>query len=194
MTTPLPLSPLELDWVARIRAGDGAAFEAMFRQYYEPLLRFALTYLPVRESAEDLVQDVFYRIWEHRERWAVRTTLAAYLYAAVRNRALDYVRHQLVEQQWEERALLARDVTAATLRVPPVSALAQLELGELDLVIRRAVDRLPERCRQTFLLSRVHGLAYAEIAAVMGTSVKTVKIQMGRALKALRAAVAASDR
>jgi RNA polymerase sigma-70 factor (ECF subfamily) len=193
MTTPLPLSPLELDWVARIRAGDAAAFEAMFRRYYEPLLRFALTYLPVRETAEDLVQDVFYRIWEQRERWAVRTTLAAYLYGAVRNRALDYVRHQLVEQQWEERALLARDVTAAALRVPPASALAQLELDELDLVIRRAVDRLPERCRQTFLLSREHGLAYAEIAAVMGTSVKTVKIQMGRALKALRAAVAASD-
>ena len=156
MTTPLPLSPLELDWVARIRAGDGAAFEAMFRQYYEPLLRFALTYLPVRESAEDLVQDVFYRIWEHRERWAVRTTLAAYLYAAVRHRALDslsehaygiYLVHY-APVVWLQYALLGSDlpvpakaatVFAIALAVSWAASAGSARLLRFDLTARRAI-------------------------------------------------------
>jgi RNA polymerase sigma-70 factor (ECF subfamily) len=190
MTYPLRDAHHETDWIALVRAGDTAAFEAMFRRYYEPLLRFALAYVPSREAAEDLVQDVFFRVWEQRERWEVRATLAAYLYGATRNRCLDYVRHRIVEQQWEERAATARIVARETIHGPAPSAQATLELDELDAAIRRAVDRLPDRCRQTFVLSREHGLSYAEIAAVMGISVKTVKIQMGRALKALRTTLA----
>src|ERR1043166_4031398 len=71
------------DLVARVRAGDEAAFEAMFRAYYDPLCHYVAAYLGSRDAAEDAVQGVFVRIWEDRTRWVVRD-LRHYLYAAVR--------------------------------------------------------------------------------------------------------------
>ena len=191
MTHPLHREPPDADWYELVRRGDVAGFEAMFRAHYEPLCRFAMGYGVPREAAEDLMQDVFVRIWEQRAQWALQTTLAAYLYGAARNRALDYARHQLVVRQWEARvARTGGRALVGTICARTEGADERLELRELDAAIQRAVAQLPERCRQTFLLSRVHGLGYADIAATMEVSVKTVKIQMGRALKALRAALA----
>src|SRR3989442_8342787 len=79
------------DWVARIRAGDEAAFEAMFRTYYDRLCRYVAPYLGSRDAAEDAVQGVFVRIWEDRARWAV-SDLPHYLYAAVRRPAISQIR------------------------------------------------------------------------------------------------------
>lgn len=179
-----------VDSVELVRRGDATAFEAIFRAYYEPLCRFARMYGIEREAAEDLVQDVFFRIWEERAGWEVHGTLAAYLYGATRNRVLDYVRHRLVHRAWEARAARgsARALRGVRSRAEPADE--RLALDELDVATRHAIAQLPERCRQTFVLSRGHGLAYAEIAVVMHVSVKTVKIQMGRALKSLRASLA----
>ena len=191
MIHPLHREPPDCDWYELVRRGDVGAYEAMFRAHYEPLCRFVLGYDIPREAAEDLVQDVFFRIWEQRARWELQTTLAAYLYGATRNRALDYVRHRLVVRQWEARAARTGGrslVGTICARTEPADE--RLELRELDAAIQRAVAQLPERCRQTFLLSRVHGLGYADIAAAMDVSVKTVKVQMGRALKALRVSLA----
>src|SRR5881394_3449437 len=74
------------DLVARIRAGDEAAFEAMFRAYYDPLCRHVAPYLGSRDAAEDAVQGLFVRIWEDRARWVV-SDLGHYLYTAVRGPA-----------------------------------------------------------------------------------------------------------
>lgn len=177
------------DWLAGIRRGDATAFEAMFRAHYEPLCRYARSFRLARDSAEDLVQDVFLRIWDGRATWAPPGSIAAYLHAAVRNGALDYVRHDAVRERWRQRAAADDVVALATVRPRPQPADQPLELAELDATLRRAVERLPERCRQTFLLCRGSEMSYAEIAAVMHVSVKTVKIQMARALHALRTAV-----
>lgn len=179
----------ERDEIARIRRGDAAAFEAIFRAHYATLCRYARGYRLSREAAEDLVQDVFLRVWDARADWAPAGSVAAYLHAAVRNRALDYARHDAVHERWRRHA--ADDDVVALAAVRPVAdpADAALELAELDAVLGRAVARLPDRCRQTFLLCRASELSYAEIAAVMNVSVKTVKEQMARALRVLRAAV-----
>src|SRR3989441_10374602 len=86
------------DWVARIRAGDEAAFEAMFRTYYDRLCRYVAPYLGSRDAAEDAVQGVFVRIWEDRARWAV-SDLPHYLYAAVRRRAISQIRRTAVRRR-----------------------------------------------------------------------------------------------
>src|SRR2546428_13399374 len=86
------------DLVARIRAGDEAAFEAMFRAYYDPLCRYVAPYLGSRDAAEDAVQGVFVRIWEDRARWAV-SDLPHYLYAAVRRRAISQIRRTAVRRR-----------------------------------------------------------------------------------------------
>ncbi|MGH7719264.1 MAG: RNA polymerase sigma-70 factor [Gemmatimonadaceae bacterium] len=188
MTHPARPDRAESSFVDAIRAGDETAFEALFRAYYVGLLRVALGYVRERGAAEDLVHDVLFRIWEQRAQWDVRDALPAYLYGAVRNRSLDYLRHQRVERRWRER-VVARVLPIADIVQHPEQADAGVELNELDAAITRAVDRLPERCRQVFILNRQHGLTYAEVGRVMGISPKTVHVQMGRALKALRAAI-----
>jgi RNA polymerase sigma-70 factor (ECF subfamily) len=190
MGQPLRNEHAHVESIDRIRGGDIVAFEALFRAYYEKLLRFSLGYIGSLEAAEDLVQDVFARIWEQRAGWEVRESMAAYLYGSVRNRCLDYVRHRLVERRWAERVVATNAYSGDELQLVPESADAALEQDELDRAIRVAVQRLPERCRQTFLLSREHGLTYQEIAVVMGVSVPTVKIQIGRALRSLRTSLA----
>src|SRR2546427_13307097 len=86
------------DWTERIRAGDEAAFEAMFRTYYDRLCRYVAPYLGSRDAAEDAVQGVFVRIWEDRARWAV-SDLPHYLYAAVRRRAISQIRRTAVRRR-----------------------------------------------------------------------------------------------
>lgn len=190
MGQPLRHEQPHVEYIAQIREGDVAAFEAIFREYYEKLLHFSLGFIGSREAAEDLVQDVFVRIWEQRHGWEVRESVAAYLYGSVRNRCLDHVRHRLVERQWAEHVVAVRASAGDGLQRAPEAADAAIEEDEIDRALRAAVDRLPERCKQTFVLSREHGLTYHEIARVMGVSTQTVKIQMGRALKSLRLSLA----
>jgi RNA polymerase sigma-70 factor (ECF subfamily) len=179
---------VERQWITRIRAGDAAAFEAMFKAYYPRLYRLAQSYVHDAEAAADLVQDVLLRVWEQRDRWEVTGSVASYLFGSARNRSIDYLRRRLVERRWRDKAA---GPGAPPLPIAPRAERADVavELSDLDRAIMGTIDRLPARCRQVFVLCREHGLTYAETAEVMGISPKTVQIQMGRALKILRGAV-----
>ena len=168
------------DLVARIRAGDEAAFEAMFRAYYGPLCRYVAAYLGSRDAAEDAVQGMFVRIWEDRTRWAV-SDLRHYLYAAVRRRAISQVRRIAVRRR--AAPLLVPADIGGTGGPPPD---AEFEAEELWRRVERALDTLPPRTRAAFVLSRQEGLSYHEVAARMAISPKTVGVHIGRALATLR--------
>src|SRR6266699_4825022 len=129
------------DLVGRIRAGDEAAFEAMFRAYYDPLCRHVAPYLGSRDAAEDAVQGLFVRIWEDRARWAV-SDLRHYLYAAVRRRAISQVRRFAVRRRAAPLLVLA-DI-GGTRGAPPD---AEFEAEELWRRLEGALDTLPPRTR-----------------------------------------------
>src|SRR5438046_8289010 len=99
-----PLEMAERDWVARIRSGDGTAFEALFHAYHAPLCAFAYRPVGVRDLAEEIVQEVFLYISERRETWDVRTSVESYLFTAVRNAAMSYLRHERVVRQREGKS------------------------------------------------------------------------------------------
>jgi RNA polymerase sigma-70 factor (ECF subfamily) len=181
-------SDRDAHWVESVRRGDSTAFEALFLTYYERLVRFVYGYVKTRSVAEEVVQDVFFNIWSQRERWEVKGAVRTYLYAATRNRALNRLRRGDLEQRWTDGGVDEADVAALVPRI----ALAdeRVELAELDAAIRQAIDRLPPRCRETFVLSRQHHLSYEQIALVMEISVKTVQEQIARALRSLRASLA----
>jgi RNA polymerase sigma-70 factor (ECF subfamily) len=172
----------------RLRAGDEQAFELLFRSYYPGLLRFAHAHLGDRGEAEDVVHDVFLRVWRERERVGGDRSLRVYLLASVRNRVIDVVRHRAVRRRWvQEDAGEREDGGGGMLGVrAPALASEGVELGELDAAIRQAVAALPERCRTAFLLCKEQELTYAQAAEVMGVSPATVKTQIARALAALR--------
>ena len=165
-----------------MRKGDQAAFDTIFRDYYGRLVGFAERMLRQRAIAEELGQDVLLELWKRRETLALEVSLRAYLFQAIRNRALNHLRREKVEKLGEPFA----EMDTPTSRNPQ----AEVMEAEIDAAVRDAVSTLPERCRQVFELSRVRGLRYAEIAEAMDISVKTVEVQMGKALKVLREALA----
>lgn len=176
----------ELAWMDRIRAGDAAAFEALFHAYYRPLARFAHSLLQSRAQAEETVQDVFLKLWADREELHVRESVRAFLYTLTRNRALNVSRRDVFARRWSESEEAPERVHARA-----EGAEERAQVAELDAAIEDAIERLPARCRETFVLSRHHHLSHEQIARVMGVSRKTVQEQMGRALRAMRASLAA---
>jgi RNA polymerase sigma-70 factor (ECF subfamily) len=169
-------------WIARVRAGDRPAFEAIFRAYYAALCDYATSYVHAPDVAEEIVQTVFLNVWADRARWVPREGARAYLFGAVRNGALNHRRHARVE----DRLLEPGAIDAGVLRAEPPLADAELEAREDAGRVRAAVARLPERGRLAVELRWTHGLRHAEIAEVMGISVKGVEHQLARSLAALR--------
>lgn len=169
--------PRDSHLAARIRAGDRAAFKELFLEYYEALCRYAYRYVGAQDVAEDLVQDVFFDLWNRRETWHPKHSLRAFLYGAVRNQTLNYQRRTRAHARGDDAigGLLSLEDPEETFRY-----------GELSRVAEQAIRELPPRCRHMFMLSREHELTYAEIAAATGVSIKTVETQMGRALQHLR--------
>jgi RNA polymerase sigma-70 factor (ECF subfamily) len=170
-------------WVERVRAGDHAAFEAAFRAFYPELCAFAHRYLQSPALAEDAVHDVFMQLWRTHETLQVRDNVRAYLYAAVRHRALSLLRRQVLEQTWQARA--GRDQA-----ISPVyghnDGPEQVEREQLIETIERVLDALPPRCRAAMVLRWQREMSYAEIAETMQISVKTVEAHLARATKSLR--------
>ena len=166
------------DLLDRLRTGDEAAFDAIFRTWYAPLVRLAHGLLSSRAVAEEIVQDVMLELWRRREGLAPNSSVQAYLFQSTRNRALNHLRHEKVERRSEPH------VSGPSPGGAP--APAQLVADEIEVALRDAVAGLPQRTREVFELSRVRGLRYSEIALTLGISVKTVEAQMGRALRTLR--------
>ncbi|HEX6816234.1 MAG TPA: RNA polymerase sigma-70 factor [Gemmatimonadaceae bacterium] len=169
--------------IAAVRRGSEAAFYVVFRAHYVVLCRYAYRFVHSRAIAEELVSDVFLRIWTNRSRWAVHGNVRAYLYSATRHVAIDYLRRERVERR-------SLDHNARELRVSGAVSLGEaderLAAEELAAAMQRAVDELPPRPRQVFLLRWQRHLSNTEIAVALGIAVKTVEMHMTRALGALR--------
>jgi RNA polymerase sigma-19 factor, ECF subfamily len=164
--------------LAAVSRGDHQAFDALFRAYYPSLVAFAQGMVRARALAEELSQDVMLELWRRRESLILQESLRAYLYQATRNRALNHLRHERIE-----RTRQPETDPDASMSPAPDQEMAE---RDIDAAVRRAVAGLPPRCREVFEASRMQGLTYAEIATLLGTSVKTVEAQMGKALRILR--------
>ncbi len=170
---------------ARVRAGDEAAFETLFRTHYGGLCSIALGYLRSPDAAEDVVQNVFQAIWLHRATWSPTGPVGAYLRTAVRNEAFNMLRRDRRVRASAEGESAGERAESGDGR--PDDAVLAVELSN---AILDAAQRLAPRCRSVFLLKWQRGLTYHEIAERMGISVKTVEMQMTRALRVVRARVA----
>ena len=162
----------------RLRGGDHTAFDIIFRQWYEPVVRSANRVLRDSGVAEDLSQDVFLELWRRRETLAPDSSVAGYLMQSVRNRSLNHLRHLAVQKK--------SVVFVEALSEPAERADAQAHAGELHTALIDAIGDLPPRTREVFLLSRERGLRYSEIADQLGVTVKAVEANMSRALRILR--------
>lgn len=156
----------------------------LFDDNYRRLIFHALRFVDSQEEAEDIVSDVFYELWRGIDGIDLERGITSYLYRAVSTRALNVLRHknvaavrlELLESINEKRMeFIADDDTGRNVE--------SVEIGQR---LHEAIDELPERCREVFVLSYVNGLKNKEIAEAMNTSVRTVEAQVYKALRFLR--------
>jgi RNA polymerase sigma-70 factor (ECF subfamily) len=156
-----------------------AAFEQLFKTHFRGLHAYAITILKDERMGEEIVQNVFYKLWEKRELIEIESSPKAYLYKAVYHDCLNHLKHKKVRS-----AHAMHVVRHSNEGVEDTSN--KLLQSELTSHIHTAMNELPEQCRAIFHMSRFEGLKYQEIADVMGLSVKTIENQMGKALRLMR--------
>lgn len=179
-TRSIHLSATDFDYseLKKLKEGDLAVFEKLFRHFYQPLVGFAGHYVNESQVAQDVVQDVFLHVWLHRDRIDPERNIKTYLFTAVKNRSLKHLRHLRVKDRYY--------VSQAALDLDPVTPEETMHQQEFAAEIEKAVQALPEKCRTVFCMNRFDHLKYAEIAEIEGISIKTVETHMGRALRFLR--------
>lgn len=171
-----------------------AACETLYSAFHEPLWRFANSFVQSRDIAEDIVQEVFLALWRDRQEWDVRTSIRAWLYAAVRHHALNHLRHERVAARLRERVgvpsegapdLATSDAHPVAMGAHPPDAQTSMEAREIDEIVRQAIAALPERRRLAMLLRWTHDLSAAEIASVLDTTPESVRVLLTRARQEL---------
>ena len=166
-----------------LRKGEEKAFEYLFDRYYEGLLNYAGRIVRETELAYDLVQETFCKLYEDHANLNIHLSIKSYLYKSVYNSCLNEIKHRKVVNNHIDRELL--DFYFSEIVQTPEAELALL--GEnINNALREAIDKLPERCREVFVLSKMEELSNKEIAERLNISVKTVEVQMTKALSRLR--------
>lgn len=162
-----------------IREGKKEAYHFLYENYYRQLTLYAMTYIHEQMGAEDMVQNIFFKLWEGRNKLTVVANIKGYLYSAVRNECLNFLRHQNVKGRFQNEMadFLAKDEKTVE---------NEYVIGELAIRIKEAIDSLPDKQKRIFLLSRRKNLKYAEIAIVLNTSEKNIEYHMSNALRYLR--------
>jgi RNA polymerase sigma-70 factor (ECF subfamily) len=167
----------ESEWIIRIREGDADAFKNLFETYCQALIYFAWRYVKNTQIAENIVQDVFLRIWLNRTKLNPALKIKSYLYKAVKNQAMQHLRKAKLENR--KGSIQSPDSSTKS----PEDVLDEKEIA---ISVQRAISELPSKCRLIFTMSKYSNLTYSEIAEIQNISIKTVETHMGRALKFLR--------
>ena len=173
---------LEQQWLNRLAADDKKAYEIIFKAHYQSVYLSALRITKDGNSAKDAAQEVFLELWKNRHKLNISASLKGYLCRGAVNRSLNSIKSR--------NHHAGQDLATIVEPTSKTSTPEQLtEANELSAEIQKAINSLPERCRQVFVLSRHEGKKYKEIAALLGISIKTVENQMLKALKVLRKAI-----
>lgn len=172
-------SLIDEDLFEEIKIGNEDAFKVLYLRYYQALCNFAYTYTKCIHQSEEIVQEVFGHIWEVKNQINPSNNLKAYLFTSVKNKALDKIKKNNIEQEYLEKFALekANKTYQKDLRICKSS---------FEKKVLEAINSLPERAKLVYKLSRKEGLTYKEIASLLDISIKTVESQMVRSLKKLR--------
>lgn len=170
--------PDDKELFLQLKQGNQESFRQLFEKYYPALCHFAQQFTADSQLAEEIVQDLFVKIWEKRDSLQVDFSLKQYLFRSIKNLCINFLRHEKIKKKY------ASDIQ----KNPEPDDNADHWFLEIDLMkkIEESIESMPPRRKEIFLLSREQGLKYKEIADSMGISVKTVEAQMGLALKHLR--------
>lgn len=172
-----------------IRKGDEDMFEKVFHGYFERICCFARDYVSDREVAREIAQEAFIKLWEIRATLEDGSDIPALLFTITRNYALNHLKHLTIREKY--RNYRERSYIEAQLNLIALSDMQVEEIfgNEMQLLINEAIDHLPEKCKEVFMMSRNFEMSYKEIAEQLNISVRTVENHIAEALKRLRAKI-----
>ena len=154
------------------------SFQNLFENYYQNLCRFASGYVCDHDTAEEIVQQVFINLWDQKENIDPERPVKSYLFTSVKNRCLNHIRDQKKFRNYY--------LDIETELIIPVAEKDNIMEQDLETQLAKALDKLPEKCREIFMLCRFEDMKYKDVAEKLGISQKTVETQMSKALKILR--------
>ncbi len=158
-------------------------FEILYKEYFEPLCAFVYGVLKDYDASEEVVQNLFVKLWIKKDKIPINTSVKSYLYQAAKNASLNQISHINVKEKHKQYYKRIMHASESNYTNP-------MEVNDLSNTVQQAIDKLPTKRKQIFLLSRHEGLKNKEIASHLDISIKTVENQMGKALSSLRAELA----
>ena len=166
---------------------ENIKFEDIYLSYFSKMKHFATEYVISDEDAENIVQDVFVELWENKEMLNMHMNLIAYLFTTIKNKCLNHMRHKIVVQntatKMQEEYLISLRMNLDSLEAFDNKLFSD---QDIEKIINRALDSLPEKCRTIFFMSKIEGKKQKEIAQELNISINTVGTQIGIAYKKLR--------
>ncbi|MBK7710824.1 MAG: RNA polymerase sigma-70 factor [Bacteroidales bacterium] len=176
------MSLREKELISGLQLGNKATFDFLFRSYYSGLCSYANIYLKSPDISEEIVQEVFVRLWERHGKILIHTSIRAYLYQSVFNGCINYLKsvqtsgfkHVDLEDVSIRNELLSMDLSD--------NEFSNIFSEEVEKDLESAINDLPDQCRKIFILSRMDNLTYGEISELLKVSRSTVKTQMSRAM------------
>jgi len=173
------LSSSEKTLIEKLKNNDKSAFTVIFTRYYQDLVRFSFRFTKNSDTSEEIVQELFVKLWEERNSLTLHSSLKSYLLKSVQNRSIDWLRHLKIQYKYasdvlDNPILSENDIENYILH------------SELELNLFRALNKIPAQNAEVFRLSRIESLNHHEIAQKLGVSVRTVEVRMAKALSLLR--------
>lgn len=181
------MTPLEKEIYIKIKQGDEKSFDILFKSYFPALCHYAFDILRDKESARELVINIFIKIWESRDSLNISTTIKGYLFRMVHNQSLNFIRDKKAENKPEIFSLDDRQHISflINLQTPP-EVIEKLFNEHIESRLKLALDNLPPQCKEIFILCRFGNLSYPEAAKKLNLALSTVKTQMARAITKLK--------
>ncbi len=173
MLKPKDSEPADEELIKAIRQNDAEAFKDLYYKYHKILIRFALYRLHSSQTAADLVQDIFFKLWLKREKLNPAKSVKAYLYKSLNNSIINYSK-------------LHSSHTVSIGNISDHKILRNENDPDIKIDVQNAVNQLPEKLKIVYILSRLEGYKYSEIAEINNISIKTVEKRMTKAFSILR--------
>jgi len=165
--------------INRLKKGEEAAYELLFKEYYQLLTVFANKYLNDIENAKEIVQDLFVHLYEKRDHLDINSSLKSYLFRSTHNRCINYINAQKIRGKYADHVKQIDNSKENSLE-------NEVNKTELEHALYKAIDDLPPKCQIIFKMNRFEGLSNSEIADKLSLSKRTIETQISKALKILR--------
>jgi len=183
----MAIERIDLDdfFLLRFKKGDELAFEKIFKSNQDQIVGFCNQFISDLDKAKSLTQEVFLNLWLNREKIETLNGIKSFLYTYAKSSCLNYIRHRKVISKYEDKHLQEKE-EELNREVLESFDFNSLEFSELEELIQKAINDLPEKCRLVFIMSRFDGKMNKEISEELNISVKAVEANMTRALKTLK--------